>query len=79
MINRVYPISEKVFNDRVLPIIERHTTPLGGRLPKISHYVCFCAILKMLMVSLAWRDCPQEYGSWHTMMEWEWSFVEYIV
>jgi transposase len=63
----MYPIIEEVFNNKILPIIEKYTTPLGGRPPKISHYVCFCAILKMLMVSLPWRDCPKEYGPWHTI------------
>lgn len=64
---RLYPISEEVFNREILPIIEAQTTPMGGRPPKISHYVCFCAMLKMLAVSLPWRDCPAEYGSWHTI------------
>ena len=67
MDNRLYPISEEEFNKRILPIIEMHTTPLGGRPPKIKHYKCFCAMLKMLMISVPWRDCPKEYGPWHTI------------
>ena len=64
---RLYPITEEAFNSEILPIIEAHTTPLGGRPPLISHYVCFCAMLKMMSVSLPWRDCPAEYGPWHTI------------
>lgn len=66
---RFYPISEEIFDREILPIIEAQTRGmgLGGRPPKISHYVCFCAMLKMLSVSLPWRDCPAEYGSWHTI------------
>jgi len=67
MIDRLYPLSESVFNAEILPLILSETTPLGGRPPKISHYICFCAILKMLSCSLPWRDCPKEYGAWHTI------------
>ena len=67
--DRLYPISEEVFNREIFPIIEAHTSGmrLGGRPPKISHYVCFCAMLKMMSVSLPWRDLPPEYGAWHTI------------
>jgi hypothetical protein len=67
--DRLYPISEESFNRNVLPIIEAHTSGmgLGGRPPQISHYVCFCAMLKMMAVSLPWRDLPREYGPWHTI------------
>jgi hypothetical protein len=51
MNNRLFPLSRDVFNRDVLPIIEAATTPLGGRPPKIDHYTCFCAMLKMLSVS----------------------------
>jgi transposase len=63
----MYPIEEEEFNKKILPIIEKHTTPLGGRPAGISHYVCFCAMLYMLRVSLPWRDCPKKYGGWHTI------------
>jgi hypothetical protein len=67
MENRLYPISKEIFDKEILPIIERETKPLGGRPPKIGHYDCFCAMLKMMSVSLPWRDCPKEYGPWHTI------------
>ena len=55
------------FDQEILPRILRETKRYGGRPPKIDHYVFFCAVLKMLSVSLPWRDCPKEYGSWHTI------------
>lgn len=64
---RLYPIERSVFEQEVLPLIEQKTKGRGGRPPKIEHYVCFCAMLKMLSVSLPWRDCPKEYGPWHTI------------
>jgi len=64
---RLYPIEEGVFNKEILPIIIRETKICGGRPPIISHYVCFCAMLKMLSISIPWRDCPKEYGAWHTI------------
>ena len=64
---RMYPITEEKFNKKILPIIEKYTTPLGGRPPKISHYICFNAMIYMLRVSVPWRDCPKEYGPWHTI------------
>jgi transposase len=67
MLDRFYPLSERVFNEKILPLILVETTPLGGRPPKISHYRCFCAMLKMLSCSMPWRDCPREYGPWHTI------------
>lgn len=63
----MYSITEEKFNKKILPIIEKYTKPLGGRPPKISHYKCFSAMLYMLRVSMPWRDCPREYGSWHTI------------
>lgn len=65
--NRLYPISRDIFEREILPIIESSTKPMGGRPPKIDHYTCFCAMLKMMSVSLPWRDLPREYGSWHTI------------
>lgn len=65
--SRMYPISKEVFDREILPIIERETNRSGGRPPKIPHYVFFCAVLKMLSISVPWRDCPKEYGDWHTI------------
>jgi transposase len=67
MESRLYPISQALFEREILPIILRKTTIQGGRPPKISHYICFCAMLTMLRCSLPWRDCPSEYGPWHTI------------
>jgi transposase len=67
MNERLFPISRDVFERDVLPIIEASTKPLGGRPPKVDHYTCFCAMLKMMSVSLPWRDLPKEYGPWHTI------------
>ena len=67
MKDRLYPISEEAFNRKILPIITKYTSGSGGRPPKIAHYTCFCAMLKMLSISVPWRDCPREYGSWHTI------------
>jgi hypothetical protein len=44
---RLYPISEELFNQKVLPIIERNYI-WKGRPPKVSHYQVFCAILYIL-------------------------------
>ena len=67
MQDRLYPISKELFDREILPIIIRETTRCGGRPPKIDHYICFCAMLKMLSCSMPWRDCPREYGPWHTI------------
>jgi hypothetical protein len=67
MENRLFPIPETWFTKEILPIIIKETTIQGGRPPKISHYVCFCAMIKMLTCSMPWRDCPKEYGPWHTV------------
>jgi transposase len=64
---RLYPLSREVFDREILPLIEAETKKMGGRPPKIDHYTCFCAMLKMLSVSLPWRDLPREYGRWHTV------------
>jgi hypothetical protein len=61
------PVDRELFNKEILPIITRKSKILGGRPPKIEHFICFCAMLKMMSVSLPWRDLPREYGSWHTI------------
>jgi len=67
MNSRFYPITEDKFNKLILPIIIENTKKFGVRPPKVSHYKCFCAIMKMLAISIPWRDCPEEYGNWHTI------------
>lgn len=68
MDRRYFPVSLEVFNREILPIIESETKISGGRPPKIDHYTCFCAMLKMVSVSLPWRDLPAQYNApWHTV------------
>lgn len=69
---RLLPIKRELFDKEILPIILNKTKfsgnkLSGGRPPKIDHFICFCAMLKMMSVSLPWRDLPSEYGSWHTI------------
>ncbi|MDR1375595.1 MAG: transposase [Holosporaceae bacterium] len=52
MLDRLYPLSEDAFNEKILPLILEETTPLEGRPPKITHYRCFCAILKVFGESI---------------------------
>jgi hypothetical protein len=56
MSDRLYQLSESVFNEEILPLILEETTPLGGRPPNISHYKSFCAMLKMLPVPRTVRE-----------------------
>jgi hypothetical protein len=56
-----------VFNEEILPLILKETTPLGGRPPKISHYRCFCAMLAVLSHAsngLSDRTWPQTEEGW---------------
>lgn len=64
----VYPISEEVFNRKVLPIIEGNYI-WEGRPPKVSHYQAFCAILYILRTGCSWRNLPCEYGYWHIIYD----------
>jgi transposase len=65
---RLYPISEELFNQKILPIIEGDY--IGkGRPPKVSYYQAFCGILYILRTSCPWRDLPPEYGYWHTIYD----------
>jgi hypothetical protein len=45
---RLYPISEEVFNRKVLPVIEGDYIWKGRPPPKASHYRVFCGILYIL-------------------------------
>jgi transposase len=65
---RLYPISEEVFNRKVLPIIEKSYI-WKGRPPKVSHYQAFCGILYILRTGCPWRDLPCEYGYWHVIYD----------
>jgi transposase len=65
---RLYPISEEVFNQKVLPIIEADYI-WKGRPPKVSLYQIFCAILYILRTGCPWRDLPEVYGYWHVIYD----------
>jgi transposase len=65
---RLYPISEELFNEKILPIIEGNYI-WKGRPPKVSHYMVFCAILYILRTGCPWRDLPCEYGYWHVIYD----------
>jgi transposase len=65
---RLYPISEEVFNQKVLPVIEGAYI-WKGRPPKVSHYQVFCGILYILRTGCPWRDLPGEYGYWHVIYD----------
>jgi transposase len=68
MNKRLYPISETVFNEAVLPVIEGNY--MGkGRSPKVPHYKAFCGILYILRTGSPWRDLPEEYGYWHVVYD----------
>jgi hypothetical protein len=67
---RLYPISEEVFNKKVLPVIEAGHI-WKGRPPKVSHYQVFCAILYILRTGCPWRDLPEIYGYWHVVFAGE--------
>ena len=75
---RHYPISEQLFNERILfVVIGLHKRV--GRPPLISHYQIFCAVFFILRTGTPWRDLPGVYGNWHTIYtrfkrwcEWGW-------
>jgi hypothetical protein len=50
--NRLFPITEEVFNEKILPVIEGNYI-WKGRPPKVSHYRAFCGILYILR-----NGCP---------------------
>jgi hypothetical protein len=52
---RLYPISEELFNWKVLPVIEGNYI-WKGRPPKVSHYTAFCGILYILRTGCPWRE-----------------------
>jgi transposase len=66
--NRLYPISEDMFNQKILPVIEGCYI-WNGRPPKVSHYRVFCGIPRILRTGCPWRDLPEEFGYWHLVYE----------
>lgn len=66
MDKRLYPISKKLFNNDIKPLIDSHYF-LAGRPAKISHYQVFNALLYVLRTGIAWRDLPTCFGPWHSV------------
>jgi transposase len=65
---RLYPITEELFNRKILPIIEGNYI-WKGRPPKVSHYRAFCGILYILRNGCPRRDLPAVYGHWHVIYD----------
>lgn len=65
---KIYPISEELFNQEVLPIIKKYILPTG-RPQKINYYVIFNALLFVLRTGIPWRYLPEKYygASWSTI------------
>lgn len=66
MDKRLYPISIETFDTLVLPIIEESYI-WKVRIPIISHYKVFCAILYVLSRGIPWRDLPKYFENWHSI------------
>jgi len=68
MDKRLYPVTQKFFNNNIKPLIE-NSYIWKGRPPTISHYQVFCAVLFVLRTGVPWRDLPPCYGSWHAIYQ----------
>ena len=66
MSERLFPISQEFFNNKILPLIKERLSA-AGKPANISHYNVFCAMLYVLRTGVPWRDLPSIYGSWHTI------------
>jgi transposase len=64
--NRLFPVTEEVFNQKILPVIEGNYIR-KGRPPEVSHYRAFCGILYILRNGCPWRDLPAVYGHRHAI------------
>ena len=65
---RLYPVSEEIFKETVMPVIEGNR--MGkGRPPKAPHYKAFCGVMYALRTGCPWRDLPEEYGFWHVIYD----------
>jgi len=62
----LYPIERNLFDSLVQPTIEKSYI-WKGRLPKISYYEVFCAILYVLGTGIPWKDLPKCFGNGHTI------------
>jgi transposase len=65
---RLFPVTEEVFNEKILPVIEGNYI-WKGRPPKVSHYRAFCGILYILRNGCPRRDLPAVYGHWHVIYD----------
>ncbi len=63
---RLYPISERLFDEKINPLIVGAYSP-AGRPKKINNYQVFCAALYVLRTGNSWRDLPKVYGYWHSV------------
>jgi transposase len=66
--NRLFPVTEDVFNQKILPVIEGNYIR-KGRPPKVSHYRAFCGILYILRNGCPRRDLPPVYGHRHVIYD----------
>jgi transposase len=65
---RLYPISEKQFNEAALPIILASCRG-KERPPKVSHYLMFHTIVYVLRTGCPWHGVPKEYGYWRVIYD----------
>jgi transposase len=66
--NRLFPVTEEVFNEKILPVIEGNYIR-KGRPPKVSHCRAFCGILYILRNGCPRRDLPAVYGHRHVIYD----------
>jgi transposase len=63
---RLFPVTEEVFNRKILPVIEGNYIR-KGRPPEVSRYRAFCGILYILRNGCPQRDLPAVYGHRHVI------------
>ncbi|MDR1399466.1 MAG: transposase [Treponema sp.] len=66
---RLYLLSEELFNQKVVLIIEGRYI-WKGCLPTVFHYKVFCDIRYILRTGCPWRDLPPEYRYWQVIYDW---------
>jgi transposase len=66
MDKRLYPISQRYFDNEIQPIIDNNYSA-AGRPARISDYQIFNAVLYVLRTGIPWRDLPKCYGYWHSV------------
>jgi transposase len=65
---RLFPITEEVFNEKILPVIEGNYIRKGHP-PEVSHDKAFCGILYILITGCPRRDLHPVYGPWHVIYD----------